>query len=250
VHQQAEWLQRSGAHYLHSFPAVVGSLAREVIEQGAGRLKLEGILTFGEAVTAGLRERCRSAFDCEIFDTYSAGECGYLAIQCPLDLHYHLASEAALVEVVGEHGAPCSPGEVGRVLATPLFNYAMPLIRYVVGDLAVPGQPCRCGRILPVLERIAGRERHAFRLPGRGRVVPDFQFLNQLAVRQWQVAQIAPLAIEVRIVPERPERIWDEAALTARIRDTLHSDVSVTYTRLPAIPRPASGKVIDYVCEL
>ena len=51
----------------------------------------------------------------------------------------------------------------GRVIVTRLYNYAMPFIRYELGDFAVAGTgPCACGRTLPVIARIKGRARNAF----------------------------------------------------------------------------------------
>ena len=58
-------------------------------------------------------------------------------------------------------GKPCGVGEIGRVVVTPLSNFAMPLIRYDVGDTAEVGPPCACRRGLPVLTRIIGRDRPA-----------------------------------------------------------------------------------------
>jgi phenylacetate-CoA ligase len=63
-------------------------------------------------------------------------------------------SEAIIVEVVDDQGRPCRDGEIGRVVATPLFNLAGPLIRYEIGDYAEAGT-CECGRALPTLKRVA-----------------------------------------------------------------------------------------------
>jgi phenylacetate-CoA ligase len=60
--------------------------------------------------------------------------------------------------VLDQRGNPRGPGEVGRVVVTPLNNFAMPLIRYELGDTAEVGAPCACGRGLPVLTRILDRD--------------------------------------------------------------------------------------------
>jgi phenylacetate-CoA ligase len=61
-------------------------------------------------------------------------------------------------EILDDADRPCAPGEVGRVVVSTLHNYAMPLFRYDLGDLAEVGPPCECGRTLPVLNRIVGRQ--------------------------------------------------------------------------------------------
>src|SRR3546814_5152572 len=85
----------------------------------------------------------REVWGLKIVDMYSTQEIGYLAFQCPQHDHYHVQAEAALVEVLNEAGESCRPGEIGQVVTTPLLNFAMPMIRYAVGDLAEVGPPDR-----------------------------------------------------------------------------------------------------------
>jgi phenylacetate-CoA ligase len=73
-----------------------------------------------------------------------------------------------LVEILDAQGRPCRPGEIGRVVATPLHNVAMPLLRYELDDYAEVGQACACGRGLPVIRRILGRRQNMLRLPDGG----------------------------------------------------------------------------------
>jgi phenylacetate-CoA ligase len=114
-------------------------------------------MSVGEPVTAALRDIVRQAWDVPLKDSYSCEEAGYLAMQCPEQEVLHVQSENLLLEVVGNDGRPCVPGEAGRVLVTSLHNFATPLIRYELGDLAEVGAPCACGRGLPVIARVLGR---------------------------------------------------------------------------------------------
>src|SRR6185312_7578839 len=100
-----------------------------------------------------------------LVDCYGCQEAGYVAIQCPEYAHYHVQGEMSLVEVLREDGAPCRPGETGRVVITPLHSFAMPLLRYDLGDYAEVGEPCPCGRGLPVLRQIYGRKKETLTLP-------------------------------------------------------------------------------------
>ena len=54
-------------------------------------------------------------------------------------------AEGLYVEVETPAG-PAAPGETGAILVTDLLNHAMPLIRYRIGDLALGGRSCPCGR--------------------------------------------------------------------------------------------------------
>jgi phenylacetate-CoA ligase len=63
------------------------------------------------------------------------------------------------------------PGNLKRVVLTPLHAYGMPLLRYEVGDLAQAiATGCRCGLPFPELNGLVGRGADLFPLPD-GRVV-------------------------------------------------------------------------------
>ena len=121
--------------------------------------------TFGEILEPVCRATCQQVFGVKVVDMYSSQEVGYIALQCPEHEHYHVQAENLLVEVLAEDGRGCGPGEVGRVVVTTLHNFAMPLLRYDIGDYAEVGASCPCGRGLGVLTRILGRQRNLLVLP-------------------------------------------------------------------------------------
>jgi phenylacetate-CoA ligase len=153
VAQQIEWLQRQDPDYVITFPSNLMALSAYCREQGITFPRLRMVETLAEILHAEVRAACREVWGVKVVDMYSAQEVGYIALQCPDHEHYHVQSENALVEVLDEKGRPCGPGETGRMVLTPLHNFAMPLIRYDVGDYGVVGEPCPCGRGLPVLTR-------------------------------------------------------------------------------------------------
>lgn len=251
VHLQAEWLARQAPGILHTYPSNAAALAHLAADDEW--IRPSTILTFAELVTDETRSICREAFGLELADCYSAHECGYIALQCPDNPHYHVQSEVTKVEVIDADGTLCSPGKMGRVVCTTLYNYAMPLIRYAMQDHAVPGKACPCGRPHPVLSRIHGRTRNLFRFPDGSIVQPDFKprtIAAFLAPRQWQVAQTGPLEIEIRLVADLSRQDMDTDGMTAYIHRLLRPDLRVTYKRMDAISVSPSGKHEDYVCEL
>ena len=177
-----------------------------------------------------------------------------IADQCPEHEHYHVQAETVLVEVVDASGRPCTPGEVGRVLVTPLFNYAMPLLRYELGDYAEVGPRCACRRGLPVLTRILGRERNALLVAPTGeRYWPTFgsrQFAEIAPVIQHQFAQKDVDWIEARLVTERRLTPEEEARLRAHILGRLPGSFRITFAYPGDIPRNAGGKFENFVSEI
>ncbi|MDH3584598.1 MAG: phenylacetate--CoA ligase family protein, partial [Phycisphaerae bacterium] len=209
IEQMAEWIGRVDPDYLLTHPTVVAALARHCVSEQILFPSLKEIQTISEIVPPGLRETVTEAWGVPLSDMYSGREIGYMALQCPDHAHYHVMSEGVYLEVVDEQGRPCRPGETGRVLVTALQNFVMPLIRYEIGDFAEVGEHCPCGRGLPVLTRILGRQQNMLTLPtGESRWTllssGDIRsFMGLAPVRQYQFAQVAKDAIEVRLAVAR-----------------------------------------------
>src|SRR5262249_24047775 len=149
--------------YLVTYPHLIKEIAL-ASERTGTNLKFSLVRSLGMALDQETRDICRTVFGCEIADSYGATEAGFLAAECPEGGEYHFGAEVNHLEVLRDDGSAAAPGQVGRVIVTSLYNYAMPLIRYEVGDLAEVGSPSsRCGRGLPLLRRVVGRYRNVFR---------------------------------------------------------------------------------------
>jgi phenylacetate-CoA ligase len=185
-----------------------------------------------------------------VHDVYGCEEVGYLALQCPRHDHYHVQSESVLVEILDDEGRPVPPGEMGWVVVTPLVNFAMPLLRYRIGDLAEVGPPCPCGRGLPVLARVPGRRRGQVLRPDGTRAFPDTGALWDAIedVDQIQVVQTGPLAVEVRYSGGRAVAPGEEPAIVARVQAALGYAFPITLRRLPVLRRQANGKYETFTC--
>ena len=188
----------------------------------------------------------------KLIDLYSSQEVGNIAMQCPDHDHYHIQSESSLVEILNDAGEPCKPGEAGRVVVTNLHNWAMPLLRYEIRDYAVVGEPCDCGRSLPVLKRILGRERNMVRLPnGEQRWPTGFLKCAEIApIRQFQFVQTRIDCIEGKLVTERPLSKEEEAALRSTLHETFGYPFELVFERVDAIPRKPNGKFEEFSCAI
>jgi phenylacetate-CoA ligase len=89
------------------------------------------------------------------------------------------------VEILNQNGAPTAPGEVGEIVVTLLTNYAMPLIRYRIGDMGMwADEPCTCGRVWPLLMEITGRTTDNFVTRGGALIYGGF-FRQLLFYQDW-----------------------------------------------------------------
>ena len=253
IARQAEWLRSENPDYLLTFGTNVVFLCQEFRARGWSLPRLREVRTIGEVIEPETRRLCREVLGAGITDVYSCEEAGYLAFQCSGREHYHVQMEGVLLEVLDERGRTCAPGESGSVVVTPLHNFAMPFLRYELGDIAEAGEPCGCGRGLQVLTRMVGRARDMVRLPtGEKRFV--WQSTAKLAeiepILRYQVAQIALDELEVRLVAARPLTPAEEDAFRKAVIANLGYDFRFRFVYRNDIPRAAGGKYFVFRSEL
>ncbi len=258
VREQAAWLAVERPGYLLTYPSNVVALARHFSERGESLPGLLEVRTFGEVLEPRTRDACRRAWATPLVDMYSSQEVGYIALQCPDHEHYHVQSENLLVEVVDDAGEPCRAGQVGRVLVTTLHNFATPLLRYEVGDYAEVGPPCPCGRGLPVLTRVLGRQRNMLTLPDGDQRWPNIRDPAEFAtaggpslppLQQFQVIQRSLTALEVLLVCPRPSAD-EEDVMRGYLTATLGHPFDVSFTYVAEVPRSKGGKFEDFRSEI
>jgi phenylacetate-CoA ligase len=251
---QAAWIRRHAPGYLLTYPSNLAALLAHFAQRGERLPGLRAVLTVGETVPAALRANCRDTLGVDIEDTYSSQELGYIALQCPVSGQYHVMAESVLVEVLDAAGNPCAPGETGRLVISSLHNYATPLIRYELRDRAVAGTPCACGRTLPTLARIAGRERNMLRLPDGSThwpLVGFHKFRDIAPIRQYQLVQHSLHSVEVRLACDRVLTATEQSRLGAVINEALGYPFELRFEFFGReLPRAANGKFEEFVCAI
>lgn len=256
VERMADWLAREDPDYLLTHPTIAWRLARHFLETNRCLARLRQVETLAEVVPPDLRRLCREAWGVPVVDMYSTREVGYVAFQCPDHEHYHVQAEGILVEVLDGNDQPCRPGEIGRVVVTPLHNFAMPLVRYELGDYAQVGEQCPCGRGLQVLTRVLGRKQNMLRKPNGDELwpllsSPDIGSMASIApIRRYQIAQTALDALVLRIVAARPLDPDERAALSEWTRRKFGPEYRIDVTEHDDLPLGPGGKFQDVVNEI
>ena len=252
LRQAIEWLKRIQPNYLLIYPSIWRALLDATHGSHGIWDSLRQVRTIGETVSEELRARTHTETPAKLVDLYSAEEVGTIALQCPQSGLYHTMAENLIVEVIDSHGRLCRPGEVGQVVITDLSNLATPLLRYANGDYAEQGPECPCGRGLPTLKRIIGRERNMVQLPDGRRHWPvtgrEFGYLPE--VRQYQLIQHSLEEVEVRLVVEGGQLDQPrEHAFGRVVTRWLGHPFKYRYTYFKErIPHHPSGKFEEFIC--
>jgi phenylacetate-CoA ligase len=225
---------------------------RERILPGLG---LSALFTYGEHFPLEAKRAAERYLNCRIFELYGSSECGFIASSCGHCDGFHVHAEIALTEVLAEDGSPAQPGEIGRLLVTPFYNYVMPLIRYDHADFVQPSAADGCDISLPKFDAILGKKREPFVFPG-GLVVrpylPSDLVSDCLGAQIYQVAQVGPDRCEFRLVAGtlRPEQM-QFGEMTRRMRSLWWAGLQVDYRIVDALPRRTiRSKIQHFVQEM
>ena len=165
------------------------------------------VVSFGDKMFDHYRREIQAAFSCKVYNTYGATEGFVIAGECEAG-RLHILSPHVVIEVLDGEGRPAPPGEMGRVHVTTLDNFAMPLIRYSLGDLVTLEDPiarCSCGRPYPMLRTIIGRDTDIVATPAGQKLIVHFFtaiFEYYSSIRQFKVVQRTIAGIEIQYIPD------------------------------------------------
>jgi phenylacetate-CoA ligase len=114
-----------------------------------------------EPWTEGVRQHIESMSHMKAYDIYGLSEIigPGVGVECACQDGLHLFEDHFYPEIIDpETGAVLPDGAEGELVITTLSKEAMPMIRYRTRDItALVTEPCRCGRTLRRIRRIARR---------------------------------------------------------------------------------------------
>lgn len=178
-------------------------------------------------------------------DHYGMAERVALFHRCGNSNLYHENLEYAVVEIVNQEG------DMGEVVGTSLWNYAMPLIRYKTGDYARVHRgnaTCECGRGLPLsVSKFEGRTDDIIVTAGN-HYIPGVNFYTLLykipGIKMFKIIQHALAEVEVQVMASDAFTADREFVLFDGLRQRLGPEVRVEINRVEEIKRDErTGKI-------
>jgi len=202
-----------------------------------------GIISTAMLLHDWQRNVIEEAFGCPVTNRYGCEEVSLIACECEEHRGLHLNADSLAAEVLDDR-----PGtDEGSLAVTDLTNYAMPLIRYKVGDVVTRSKrACACGRGLPLIEKVEGRDAD-FVLTPAGKLISGISLTENFALHirgtsQVQIVQESTRHLHLRIVPDEQFGCDSEGQIEHLVRDTFGNDMQYDVELVNAIPQEASGK--------
>ncbi len=244
VSNYLEALKKYRVNYILGYSSAIYTIAQAAVRQNRKDLKMDVVITNAEPLLAYQREIISEAFNCPVRETYGMAEMVAAASECE-EGNLHQWPDAGILEIENEKSG------TGDFICTGLVNPDMPLIRYRVGDCgSLADEKCVCGRTLPLLNKIEGRNDDVlYTTDGRriGRLDPVFK--NDLPVIEAQIVQNSLKELVVKYVPAENFDQKNLEDLADRLRERM-GDMEVRFENLPQIPRTNRGKFRAVVCNL
>ena len=236
-------------NFVRGYPSSIYIFAQFVASEGLTVHSPRAVLSSSETLSPEMKTVIERALQCPVFDWWGSNERIATACQCEQRSAYHINCEGGYLEFIPQRDA--SGTTVYQIVGTGLINHAMPLIRYHMGDLAIPAKdPCPCGRGLPCIERILGRVNDLI-VTGEQKFVTSVRFYTLFEtyakVRQFQVVQTEPNSVLVHLVPAQPFDKGELEGLRQKLARFLGEKVKIELDFVDAIKPEPSGKIRNVI---
>lgn len=230
---------------IEGYPSNIFILAKylEYLDQ---KFPVRSILTTSETLHQYQREVIEDRFCCKIYDYYGMAERVVFATECEMHKGHHLNSEYGITEIVNSDGMASGVDQLGRIVATGLHNYGMPLIRYATNDVSLLRKDkCTCGRTLPLLADVTTKAEDIIttrdgRYISSSALTHPFKPLDN--IEESQIIQDDINGIRIKIVKKAGYSDHDTKHLINEMQMRLGNDMNIKIEFVDEITRGSNDK--------
>jgi phenylacetate-CoA ligase len=239
IEQHLGALQHYRPHILYAFPSYLLDLMATAAIRGSPLPKIATLFTSSEVLSAQARVSIEKAFCGRLYDVYGSTEFKEVAWQCQQG-RYHLNFESVYID------AP-EQGTRAPVVLSTVCNFAMPLLRFDIGDRAVFGSnDCGCGRASTHMMQFIGREGDMITLPSGRRLSPYLlttAIEEESSILQYRIIQTQVDAMRIDVIVRSPGQSasWQQR-VCAELGRIVQEPVRFEVREVSALQRDPSGK--------
>lgn len=249
VEKQFSILEKYNPQVIRGYTTCVENLAHFCIEKST-KMDSPLVFTSAELLDRKARSAINSAFGNKLFDLYVCVEFGLIAWECRAHSGYHINTDGVFVEFARD-GEIAGLGEEGTIICTGLFNEAMPLIRYCIGDIGTASnERCQCGVTLPLMKIVEGRTGDFLMTPS-GRSIPPiiffpFPFDDISDIRQFRVIQEQKDRLVIELATRKMGSVQMIETLEKaekNLKELFGENMRIDFKIVDKINRESSGKL-------
>lgn len=205
-------------------------------------------ISLGDKLFAHYKTEIEQAFHCKVVENYGLNEGIMIGQKKDLPYFYEYVPNV-FVEFVDDKNQAVEDGKMGRIIATKLDGFAMPLIRYDTGDLGIRlprnEYPIQRDLQFPLIKTVVGRNTDIIRTTdGKTLIVHTFTGIFEFfeEIKQFQIVQNVLEEIEVKYI--RSDK-FDQGVLKrieAKIAEQTQSHIRIKWHEVKVIAPSKSGK--------
>lgn len=236
-----------GIRFVRGYMTTLDTITRYAVENNYPIETKPTFISVGELLLDSLRSRVEH-MGCKIISQYGNEENGVFG-QSEINgsgTEMKLYRANCYIEILKMNSdEPVGEDELGRIVVTDFTNYAMPMIRYEIGDCAMIGERAENGALISI-KNLSGRKTDmVYRTDGS---IVDIhnsmpkEIFNNMLIRQWQFIQkdaklyVLNLGIKDESVKSQEEQF------VQYMKDILGQDAEIMVNWQNEIPVLASGK--------
>ncbi len=176
-----DFLNKKPPRIIIAYAQAIYELAQFAEQEQIKVVPQKAIITSATTLYPWMREKIESVFQCRVFNRYGSREVGDIACELPGKEGLWSAPWGHYIEIVDDDYNPVPTGIEGNILITNFKNYAMPLIRYKIGDRGslLVNEPSR-----QMLKQVSGRVTDVFKRED-GILVDGEYFTHLLYSKDW-----------------------------------------------------------------
>lgn len=239
--------------FIYGYACSIYLLADYCKSRKINNINFDAVFSTAEVLLPHYRTAIENQFQCKVFDQYGSYDGGGQALECQIHQGLHITVEKVILEILDENGKNLHSDKSGRIIVTDLHSYAMPFIRYEVGDVGLlTDKPCVCGRGLSRLKAIEGRTTDIIRLSNGISIAGELIVLifKDCHVKQYQLIQKAKDELLVRVVKDINYSEWDTEHCMNILRHHVGKEIKIQLEFCENIPVGHNSKYRNILSEI
>jgi FkbM family methyltransferase len=249
----ATWQPRTIRGYATSLHLV----SRFIQSRQLPSIRPHAVESSAETLTPEMRREIEAAFGAPVFNFYGSREISCIACEDQAHDGLRVADDIRLLEII-RGGRPAGPGDDGAIVITDLVNYAMPLIRYEIGDVGIapamrPAASRETDCRFSTIAHVQGRTANTITAPDGRLIHGEFfthLFYHKPGIRMFQVRQAGSGALEIVVVPGDGFQPSMMDGVTSSVREHVGAGVGIGWRAAEDIPATPTGKRMFTVSEI